>query len=157
MKIAVAAGALAALTAVSSPAMAKDHNFSLTIGGPEGYITIGGAGRHKGPEYGSYSYGGNYQYPAPGYGYGYGYGQGYGKLFNLREARAYGHCMTPRQIRRKLRYEGWRGFNVVKMMPRIAVVRSYRHGTPYRLKVDRCNGQILKAKPKGGYPHGGYW
>jgi len=175
----IAAGALAAATFAAAPeASAKDLQFGLTIGGPNGYIQISGPGpnngakyqikSHKNYRYGNgngygygqgYGYGGGYGYGhGGGYGQGYNRGNGYGRAhngnFNLRRARAKGYCLYPNEIRRRLRHQGWNGFNVKKIKPRVAIVKSSYYGARYRLKVDRCTGQILKAKAIGGY--GGY-
>ena len=139
----IAAGALIAVSAATSEASAKDNNFSLTIGGPEGFITVGGPGNNK-----HSNYGGNY-YASPGYGYG-------GRQY-LPQPRAYGYCLTPNQIRRKLRYEGWRKMRVKRLTAQFAIVKASRYGVRYRLKVDRCHGYIAKAKPVGGHRYGGYW
>lgn len=158
----IAAGALAAATLAAAPeASAKGLNFGLTIGGPEGYISISAPGKGYGSTYKAksnkhYNHGNGYG-PGYGSGYGNGYGSGYGygqrhnKHFNLRRARAQGYCLYPNEIRRRLRHQGWQGFKIKKVKPRIAIVKSRYHGTPYRLKVDRCTGQILKAKALGGY------
>ena len=86
--------------------------------------------------------------------YGYGHGRHYS---SLAEARAYGHCLYPRQIRHKLSYEGWHGFDVQRLYRDYAIVCSYRHGKPYELKVDRCSGEVYRAKPlyaDRGYGYG---
>ena len=172
----IAAGALLASTLAGLPdASANSSGFGLTIAGPNGAIQIGGPGKNhrhkkgkKAPGYNKgYGYGQGYgpgygRGYGPGYGYGrgYGYGQRYDRPYpgylNLRQARAQGYCMYPREIRRKLRRNGWRGFNVIKLKPAVAIVRSWRYGTRYRLKVNRCNGTVLKAKPLGGGGYGGY-
>lgn len=74
----------------------------------------------------------------------YGYGHNYS---SLEEARAYGHCLYPKQIRHKLSYQGWHGFDVQKLYRDYAIVCSYRHGKPYELKVDRCSGEVYRARP----------
>ena len=148
----IAAGALIAVSAATSEASAKDNNFSLTIGGPEGFITVGGPGNNRHSRYGADPYGGNY-YASQGY--------GYGKPQYVPQPRAYGYsygyCLTPKQIRRKLRYEGWRKLRVKRLTSQFAIVKASRYGVRYRLKVDRCNGYIAKAKPVGGHMYGGYW
>jgi len=85
------------------------------------------------------------------YSKGYGYGGGYGDLY---AARAAGYCLYPQQIRGKLAHYGWRGFDVVRLGSQYAYVCSYRHGKPYELKVDRCSGEVYKAKPLYGYGAG---
>ena len=144
----VLAASVLALTALSaaSPASARDVDFSLAVSGPNGTIEIGAPGTYG--KKGKYGTGYN-----KGYGYKKGYGHKYGKrgygypYGNLAKARAYGYCLYPDQIRQKLRYRGWRGFRVVKVGYENAVVRSYRYGTPYRLRVDRCTGTVVNATP----------
>jgi hypothetical protein len=85
------------------------------------------------------------------YSKGDGYGGGYGDLYG---ARAAGYCLYPQQIRSKLAHYGWRGFDVVSLGSQYAYVCSYRHGKPYELKVDRCSGEVYKAKPLYGYGYG---
>lgn len=168
----IAAGILTAATFTTTPeATAKDLQFGLTIGGPNGYLQISAPGKGHGSKhktksnkhysqgYGnSYGYGGGYGYGQnQGYGRGYGYGRPHGGQFNLKRARANGYCMYPNDIRRNLRQQGWHGFQVKKVEQRFAIVKSRYHGARYRLKVDRCTGQVLKAKALGGYRgYGGY-
>jgi hypothetical protein len=178
----IAAGALLASTLAGlSGVSAQNAGFGFTLAGPNGSIQISAPGKNHGGKkqgkkahgygqgsgygqgYGSgygYGYGQGYR-PGYGSGYGYGYGNGYGQPkngnFNLRRARAQGYCLYPNEIRRRLRQQGWYGFNVKKLKPRIAIVKSSSRGVRYRLKIDRCSGQILKAKPVGGYGgYGGY-
>ena len=169
MKTAIlAAGALAIATlSGGADASAKDVAFGLTIGGPNGFVAISspGANAHahvvKGHGYkGHNSYGYGYGYTGPYYGgpsYGYGHWTprgGYGRPHNRPYRR---HCMGPRQIRKMLRHRGWHGFRLEKLTSNIAVVYSNRHGTRYRIKVDRCNRAIIKVSPRGGvHPYGYY-
>lgn len=169
MKTAIlAAGALAIATlSGAATATAKDVNFSLTLGGPGGALNISSPGtayntygsKWQGNGYGygygynpyNYGYGYNYNpYRGPGYGYDYGYhpkkkhrGRGY------RKHRRY--CLAPREIRWMLKSQGWYGFNLNKLTPKIAIVYSHRHGQRYRIKIDRCKQAIIKVSPRGGY------
>ena len=131
------AASVAAFTTLSAPASAKDVDVRLSIGGPNGFLEIDTVGYGKKRKYG-YNNGYNYKYGKRGYG-------------SISQARAYGYCLYPDQIRHKLRYKGWRGFNVIKVGPYNAVVRSHKYGEPYRLKVDRCTGRIVHKKPLYGY------
>ena len=145
MKTLIAAGALAIATiAPLNAAEAKDGRFSLTIGGPNGFVHIGDPGpRYKGPVGGPKHFG-------PGKG---GYGpRGYG----VRGPRAYGPCLYPRQIRRKLRRQGWFGIHAVEIRPNAFKARAHRpNGMLFKLKVDRCSGHIIRAKPAfAGYGPG---
>lgn len=143
-KTLIAAGALAvAIIAPLSAAQAKDA-FSLTIGGPNGFVHIGSPGpkhpKHpKGPGYGGKHFG----YGGPGYG---PYNGRYG--YDLHGARAYGQCLYPRQIRRKLRRHGWHGMHALEIRPNAFKVRARRpNGMLFKLKVDRCTGHVIRAKP----------
>ena len=156
----IAAGALAATTVAGvSGASAKDVNFALTVGGPQGYVQIANPNTYYGPNYVHKVHKKKHKHKhkrakrhwkgKPGYAYGY-----WGPY---PRQRAYGYCANPHQIRAKLRHNGWYGFNVRKRTPRFIIGTSYRHGTKYRLKVDRCSGYIAHAKPVGGYQFGIYW
>ncbi len=165
MKIAlIAAGTLAAATLAGlSGASAKDANFALTVGGPQGYVQIGTPGGYDGPYYPyeahpkkhkkkrhAKKHAKRYWNGNPGNGYGY-----WGPYPRPR-VRAQGYCMRPYQIRNKLHRHGWYGLNVRKRTSQFLVFTGFRHGAKYRLKVDRCNGYIAKAKPVGGYQYGIY-
>ncbi len=127
----IAATAFAAATMAGAPhASAKDFNYALTIAGPNGYVRIGTQGGK------------------PGHGYD-------GPRGGRYHARPYDwylpHCLGPRQIQRRLRRHGWRDFHVVDVRKRALIVKAKRRGGPrYRLKIDRCNGEILKARLIGG-------
>jgi hypothetical protein len=163
-KALIIAGALAASTLAGLPdASAKDMTFGLTIAGANGFIQISGPGPNHKPKHGGKSLGYGYQGYKP-YRNGYGYGRGYGYRnpyqghHNLRRGRAHGYCMYPNEIRRMLRYQGWHGFRVRKLTPSIAVIHSNRHGMRYRLKLNRCTGEMIRVKPLGGGfgPYGYY-
>lgn len=149
-KALIIAGALVASTLAGLPdASAKDMNLGLTIAGANGFIHISGPGpkqKHGGKShgYGNQSYG--YQ--------GYGYQKPYRGRRNLRRGRAHGYCMYPNQIRHMLRYQGWHGFRVRKLTPAIAIIHSNRHGMRYRIKLNRCSGEIIRVKPLGGFGYG---
>jgi len=130
----IAATAFAAAALAGAPeASAKDLYYGLTIGGPNGYLQIGSQSGK----------------------YGYGYDRLYGGRYR---ARPYGwqmpRCLGPRQIQRRLRRHGWRDFHVVDVRKHALIVKAKRRGGPrFRLKIDRCNGVILKAKLIGGRHH----
>jgi hypothetical protein len=157
----IAAGALIATTVTGLPdASAKDLKLGLTIGGPDGYIHISGPGPNNGRGYGrkGHGYGKGYQ----GYKHyrnapSYGYRQTYPGPFYGRHDRRRRHCMNPNEIRHWLRYQGWHGFRIRKLTSHIAVIHSHRHGMRYRLKINRCSGEMLKVKPIGGYGPRGYY
>ncbi|MDA7946437.1 MAG: hypothetical protein MPJ78_03065 [Hyphomicrobiaceae bacterium] len=153
----IAAGALTtAALAGASDVSAKDVNFALTFGDPQGYVQIGKPGPSHGPSYvhkahakkKKHKHAKRYWNGNPGYGYGYG-----GP--NPRP-RAYGYCATSYQIRARLNRHGWHGFHVRKRTPRFLIGTGYRSGAKYSLKVDRCSGYIANAKPVGGYRYGIY-
>lgn len=146
----IAAGALIATTLTGLPeASAKDLNFGLTITGENGHIQISGPGHHKGHGYRGYKPHRN----APGYGYRRTYPGPHFRHHNRKRR----HCMNPHEIRNWLRYQGWHGFRVKKLTSGIAVIHSHRNGARYRLKVNRCTGELLRVKPIGGYGPRGYY
>jgi len=130
----IAATAFAAAAMAGAPqASAKDSYYGLTIGGPNGYLQIGTKSGK----------------------YGYGYDVPHG---GRDRARPYDwqmpRCLGPRQIQRRLRRHGWRDFHVVDVRKHALIVKAKRRGGPrFRLKIDRCNGVILKAKLIGGRHH----
>ena len=157
-KALIIAGALVASTLAGTvDASAKDMKLGLTIAGPNGYIQISGPGPHHGSKHGHRGYGYKGYKPYRG-GPGYGYrqprpGQFYGHR-NWRRSR----CMQPNEIRHMLRYQGWHGFRVKKLTPGIAIIHSNRHGMRYRLKLNRCTGEMIRVKPLGGgYGPRGYY
>lgn len=160
----IAAGTLATATVAGlSGASAKDVNFALTFGGPQGYVQIASPGTYYGPNYvhkvhkkkkkhkHKRKHAKRYWKGAPGYTYGYW------APYPVPRPRAYGYCASPYQIKARLRRHGWYGFNIRKTTPRFVFVTSYKYGAKYRLKVDRCSGHIAHAKPLGGYQYGIYW
>jgi hypothetical protein len=157
-KALIIAGALVASTLAGLPdASAKNMNLGLTIAGANGFIQISGPGPNHKPKHGGKSQGYGYQGHKPyqnGYGQGYGYQNPYRGYRNLRRGRAQGYCMYPNQIRRMLRYQGWHGFRVRKLTPSIAIIHTNRNGMRYRLKLNRCTGEMIRVKPLGGF--GGY-
>jgi len=159
-KALIIAGALAASTLAGLPdASAKNMNLGLTIAGANGFIHISGPGpkqKHGGKSHGYGNQG--YKPYQNGYGQGYGDRNPYQSHRNLRRGRARGYCMYPNEIRRMLRYQGWHGFRVRKLTPSIAIIHSNRHGMRYRLKLNRCTGEMIRVKPLGGGfgPYGYY-
>jgi len=128
----IAATAFAAAAMAAGPqASAEDFNYGLTIAGPNGYLQIG---TRDGK---------------PGYGHDAPYRGRYHALpYDWHMPR----CLGPRQIQRRLRRHGWRDFHVVDVRKHALIVKAKRRGGPrYRLKIDRCNGVILKAKLIGGH------
>jgi hypothetical protein len=57
-------------------------------------------------------------------------------------------CVHHSEIRRALVGEGWRDFQDLEFRGEVAVVRARRpNGQLYSLKVDRCTGEIVNARP----------
>lgn len=69
---------------------------------------------------------------------------------------------APRQVvMDRLRSEGWHDFHGVELREDAVIVEARQHnGRVFRLKVDRCTGEVLRARPvdhiAGGYGPGGY-
>jgi hypothetical protein len=143
-KALIIAGALVASTLAGLPdASAKNMNLGLTIAGANGFIQISGPGPNHRPKH---------RGKGQGYGnQGYGYQNPYQGRRNLQRGRARGYCMYPNEIRHMLRYRGWHGFRVRKLTSAIAIIHSNRHGMRYRIKLNRCTGEIIRVKPLGGY------
>ena len=65
-----------------------------------------------------------------------------------------GHCLPRGEIRRRLVDDGWREFQDLEVHPDVARVQARRpSGDLYQLKVDRCTGEVIKARliARGGY------
>jgi len=59
-----------------------------------------------------------------------------------------GNCRAPRQVRRRLQRQGWWDFQGLRRSGENFVVRARRpNGTVYRLRIQRCSGQVLEATP----------
>jgi hypothetical protein len=57
-------------------------------------------------------------------------------------------CVHQGEIRRSLINEGWRDFQDLEFRGEVAVVRARRpNGQLYSLKVNRCSGDIVHARP----------
>jgi hypothetical protein len=71
----------------------------------------------------------------------------------FEERYAYGKyegagCVPRHEIRRELVRDGWRDFQDVEPRGDTAVVTARRpNGQYYRLKIDGCSGQIVRARP----------
>ncbi len=56
-------------------------------------------------------------------------------------------CVTPRQIHRMMRRQGWRQFHNLRIRPYVLSFKArQRNGLTYNLRVDRCTGSLIKAK-----------
>jgi len=57
-------------------------------------------------------------------------------------------CVPGREIRRELIRDGWRGFRDAELRGQSALVTARRpNGEFYRLNVNRCTGEIVRARP----------
>ena len=78
--------------------------------------------------------------PEPPRGYSYApprHDDGYGRR----------HCLPSEAVRSRLVHEGWTDFRGVELREDVAVLEARRPGGDlYRLNVDRCSGEILKAR-----------
>jgi len=64
-------------------------------------------------------------------------------------------CLPRREIERRLYDSGWHDFHDIEIRRHAARVSARRpNGDVFRLKVDRCNGEVLRAdlidRPSGG-------
>ena len=60
-------------------------------------------------------------------------------------------CMPKRQIRLRLERQGWGDFHNIDLRPRIAFFDARRpDGRLYRLKIDRCSGEVLQGTALDG-------
>lgn len=61
-------------------------------------------------------------------------------------------CVPRRAIRDHLVTDGWSGFHDLEIRGRSAHIRARRpDGRLYALKLDRCSGQIVRARPVDDY------
>ena len=62
-------------------------------------------------------------------------------------------CAPRAEIRDRLLREGWHAFEELDVRHRIAIVEARRpNGLPYRLKIDRCSGDVVSAEPLAPVP-----
>ncbi len=58
------------------------------------------------------------------------------------------HCVPRGEIRRSLVNEGWNDFRELELQGQLALINARRpSGQLYALRVDRCSGEIIGAKP----------
>jgi hypothetical protein len=64
-----------------------------------------------------------------------------------------GHCLPREVIKNKLIHHGWGDFHDGDLRGDVAVVHARRpSGRLFLLKIDRCSGDVLSARPlEGGY------
>jgi hypothetical protein len=66
-------------------------------------------------------------------------------------------CLPRREIRRRLHDQGWHGFHDIEILRSSARVSAQRsNGDLFRLKVDRCSGEVLRADAIDGRDPGPY-
>lgn len=70
-------------------------------------------------------------------------------------------CAPRHVVMDRLRSEGWHDFHGVELREHAVIVEARQsNGRLFRLKVDRCSGEVLRARPvdhiAGGYGRGGY-
>ncbi len=74
--------------------------------------------------------------------------EGYGRRFA---------CLSKREIRKKLRRQGWSNFKDVRLKRDAVVFTAARpNGLVYRLRIDTCDGVILRAELLKR-PYSPYW
>ncbi len=61
-------------------------------------------------------------------------------------------CLSKYQIRRSLRELGWRDFRLIRARRNVAVIKARQlDGDLYKLRVDRCSGEVLRARILNSY------
>lgn len=61
-------------------------------------------------------------------------------------------CIDRREARDRLVDQGWHDFHDLELRGGVALITARRpSGQPYRLKLDRCTGDILNARALDGY------
>ena len=62
-------------------------------------------------------------------------------------------CIDKGEARQRLIESGWRDFQDLELRADMALITARRgNGQAYRLKLDRCTGEILNARAIDGYP-----
>ena len=139
MKFMVAAGLLAAtFTGLAAPADAKTKVIiDLGLGGycPDGYY------RNNGRCYPRYDEP-RYDYDEPRYDDGYD-SPGYGVYEPPRRT----YRLSCRDVRRKLRNDGWRRVEAQDCEGRYYSFIAWRRGSPYELRVSSKNGRVVSRSP----------
>lgn len=78
------------------------------------------------------------------------------RFYHDRERYAY-DCTPRHVIRDRLFRQGWNDFREIDVRWRVAVVEARRpNGLPYRLKIDRCTGDVVSARPLAPVPGSPY-
>ena len=58
-----------------------------------------------------------------------------------------GRCLAHDDIRRRLVSEGWREFRDIELRGDLVRIEARRRGEYFRLKIDRCTGDVVHARP----------
>jgi hypothetical protein len=57
-------------------------------------------------------------------------------------------CLPRHEVRRRLRDQGWADFHDLEIRPDVAILRARQYnGQLYDLRIDRCSGAIVHARP----------
>lgn len=57
-------------------------------------------------------------------------------------------CLPRHEVRRRLRDQGWNDFHDIELRTDVALLRARRYsGELYDLKIDRCTGAVVHARP----------
>jgi hypothetical protein len=63
-------------------------------------------------------------------------------------------CAPRAEIRDRLLRDGWHAFAELDVRDRVAIIEARRpNGLPYRLKIDRCSGDIVSSEPLAAVPY----
>jgi hypothetical protein len=63
-------------------------------------------------------------------------------------------CISPRAAERALANDGWREFANLTLRGPTAIINARRpDGRPFELQLDRCSGELVKARPLDQRPH----
>lgn len=77
--------------------------------------------------------------------------------YERRYAERAPRCLPSAEIHRSLFEQGWRGFEEAEPAGNFALVSAqWRDGRFYRLRVDRCTGEVVSARAIGGEPERPY-
>lgn len=114
---------------------------------------------HAPPRYEQPRYAGPYDEPAPRPHVSrdrYGYlepmpGPSIYRDHDRRYARPGSTCTPRREVRRNLAEQGWSDFQEAEVQGDSAIVRARRpSGHQFELRIDRCSGDVIEARPLGG-------
>lgn len=162
--VALLAAGLGGIT--PSHAQAADLDFGFSIQGPNGGFYIGENGvqfdnynRHHGYARRPYRTERHWKHRDQYRPYAERNYENCGGITKMAPVRYRGYCEHPTQVYERLTYEGWHDFRGLRVQPRaFRVFARNANGEPYKLRIDRCTGEILHAKRKTApYYRAGYW